>query len=154
MTAVGFDQAFTYAYSKREQTFAGLFLPDDVPEGVKGGRLQQLIDTFQATAAERNARIEVGRVHLVLVEGPGKGSTAEVLVWTGRTDTNKRVIFNDWLDRERGTVEKGRYVVVRITSARGHTLRGQAIRLSSISDWCANKRSYESALAMDTARKV
>lgn len=56
---VGFDQAFTYAYSKREQTYAGLFYEDDVPAEVKSRRLSELIDTFQASATARNNRIEV-----------------------------------------------------------------------------------------------
>jgi len=30
---VQYDQAFTYAYSRREKTYAGLFYADDVPEG-------------------------------------------------------------------------------------------------------------------------
>jgi tRNA A37 methylthiotransferase MiaB len=38
MTEVGYDQAFTYAYSRREQTYAGLFFKDDVEEGTKKRR--------------------------------------------------------------------------------------------------------------------
>jgi tRNA A37 methylthiotransferase MiaB len=37
---VGFDQAFTYSYSKREQTYAGLFYNDDVGAQEKQRRLQ------------------------------------------------------------------------------------------------------------------
>ena len=85
---IGFDQTFTYAYSKREQTYAGLFMTDDVEEGVKSQRLQEMIDTFQRLAIERNIHAEIGRLHVVLVEGDGKDG-----MWTGRTDTNKRVIF-------------------------------------------------------------
>lgn len=109
---VGFDQAFTYAYSRRDQTFAGLFLEDDVPEDVKSRRLTELVNTFQATSMARNNRLEVGRLHLVLVEGKGKkminippssvdtqysqpSSTSNdtKASWTGRTDSNKRVVF-------------------------------------------------------------
>ena len=35
---IGYDQAFTYKYSKRQQTFAGLHLNDDVPELIKSKR--------------------------------------------------------------------------------------------------------------------
>lgn len=38
MRDVGYDQAFTYAYSRREQTYAGLFFKDDVEESVKASR--------------------------------------------------------------------------------------------------------------------
>ncbi len=97
---VQYDQAFTYSYSKREQTYAGLFYQDDVPEEIKGERLTELIDTFQRIAQERNRRLETGRLHVVLVEGEaknkGKGKEGEVNEtkrWTGRTDSNKRVVF-------------------------------------------------------------
>jgi len=50
---VGYDQAFTYSYSRREQTYAGLFYQDDVPEETKAKRLTQLIDKFQETALDR-----------------------------------------------------------------------------------------------------
>ena len=96
MQEVGFDQAFTYSYSMREQTYAGLFLEDDVPDDVKSRRLTELIDTFQSTAQARNARLEVGRLHVVLVEGEAKNKNNDNRrKWTGRTDSNKRVVFPD-----------------------------------------------------------
>ena len=216
---VGFDQAFTYAYSKREQTYAGLFYADDVPADVKARRLSELVDTFQGTAELRSTRGEVGRLHLVLVEGRGKrialtrrhrqlqaqrldageeeevededdggeaaaGEGAKYLgdsSWTGRTDTNKRVVFPAATEAvtvpapfpalrgltraeaarfaaltlpvggdlradadavaalvgevaaarsvevpaaQYAEVGKGQYVVVKVVSGRGHTLRG------------------------------
>ena len=96
LEAVQYDQAFTYSYSKREQTYAGLFYLDDVPEAVKSKRLTELIDTFQRTAQDRNRRLETGRLHVVLVEGGAKNKGGDTQKkWTGRTDTNKRVVFAD-----------------------------------------------------------
>ena len=93
---VGFDQAFTYSYSRRDQTFAGLFMKDDIDEDVKSMRLQEMIDTFQSYALSRNIEIELGRLHVVLVEGTSrKGHPGGEVFWTGRTDTNKRVVFKD-----------------------------------------------------------
>ena len=92
---IGFDQAFTYSYSRREQTYAGLFYKDDVPADVKARRLAEVIDLFQAGAKERNNRLEVDRLHLVLIEGEGKKARGGGSTWTGRTDTNKRVVFED-----------------------------------------------------------
>lgn len=92
----GFDQAFTYAYSRREQTYAGLFLQDDVPPETKQRRLAELVAAFQAGSEARNARLETGRLHCVLVEGLAtKPSRAwpSLPTWTGRTDSNKRVVF-------------------------------------------------------------
>jgi hypothetical protein len=53
------DQAFTYAYSKREQTYAGLFYEDDVATETKSRRLQELIDTFQHSIQVKNSKLEV-----------------------------------------------------------------------------------------------
>ena len=38
MRNIGYDQAFTYGYSKREQTYAGLFFKDDVSDVTKSKR--------------------------------------------------------------------------------------------------------------------
>jgi tRNA A37 methylthiotransferase MiaB len=94
LRSIGYDQAFTYSYSRREQTYAGLFYQDNIPDDVKSRRLTELIDTFQQTANDRNNRLEVGRLHVVLVEGEAK-SKPGCRAWTGRTDSNKRVIFDD-----------------------------------------------------------
>lgn len=156
---VGFDQAFTYAYSRREQTYAGLFHQDDVPEPVKARRLAEVIDTFQAVAAERNRRIETGRLHVVLVEGLAKKSREDRVLWTGRTDTNKRVVFSDckvlgsltgevasslrhadasaipaYLDTASESIHPGAYVVVKVLSVKGHTLRGSALAKTTIKE--------------------
>jgi tRNA A37 methylthiotransferase MiaB len=91
---VGYEQAYMFAYSLRERTHAAYHLQDDVPEAVKQRRLQEVIATFREGAAARNAA-EVGRLHLVLVEGPARRSSAEVPQVSGRTDTYKRVVLPD-----------------------------------------------------------
>jgi tRNA A37 methylthiotransferase MiaB len=91
---VGYEQAYMFAYSLRERTHAAYHLQDDVPEAVKQRRLQEVIATFREGAAARNAA-EVGRLHLVLVEGPARRSSAEVPQVSGRTDTFKRVVLRD-----------------------------------------------------------
>jgi hypothetical protein len=76
---------------------------------------------------------------------------------TGRTDTNKRVVFSDLLGSDltglhgagsgggggsaaaaacRG-LEAGEYVEVEVVEATGHTLRGRALRRSTIAEWWA-----------------
>ena len=56
---VGYDQAFTYSYSLRAQTYAGLHLRDDVAPHIKARRLGEVIDAFQLSAAVRNNLLEV-----------------------------------------------------------------------------------------------
>jgi tRNA A37 methylthiotransferase MiaB len=88
LEAVGYEQAFMFAYSMRERTHAQYNLQDDVLEPVKQRRLSEIISVFRRRCGERNAA-EVGAEHLVLVEGPSKRSTAAAPTLTGRTDCNK-----------------------------------------------------------------
>jgi len=79
---------------------------------------------------DRNARLEVGQVHDVLVEGRARKPMADGSPsLTGRTDTNKRVVFGGveaLLLAEPGLVA-GDYCKVIITQATGHTLKGNAV---------------------------
>lgn len=93
MGQVQFDNAFMFAYSKREKTHAAYHMEDDVPEQVKLRRLQEVIDSFRRNVREKNQRLELGRVVVVLVEGFSLKSTEDQPTLTGRTDGNKRVVF-------------------------------------------------------------
>ena len=50
---VGFDSAYTFIYSPRAGTEAAA-MQDQVPDGVKRERMEQLVDVVQRTAARRN----------------------------------------------------------------------------------------------------
>ncbi len=91
LRTVRYETAFMFAYSRREKTAAARHLADDVPADVKQRRLAEVIATFREGATAR-AAAETGALHCVLVEGPSRRS-ADAL--TGRTDTNKRVVFDD-----------------------------------------------------------
>lgn len=82
---VGFEAAFTFAYSKRTGTPAAA-LPGQVPDEVKRERLGRLNGWVNGLANARNQRL-VGSVVEVLVEGP----QPELLV--GRSRTNHPVHF-------------------------------------------------------------
>eukprot|EP01026_Neomeris_dumetosa_P067142 TRINITY_DN6537_c0_g1_i2.p1 TRINITY_DN6537_c0_g1~~TRINITY_DN6537_c0_g1_i2.p1 ORF type:complete len:500 (+),score=64.52 TRINITY_DN6537_c0_g1_i2:58-1557(+) len=47
MEKIGYDQAFMFAYSEREKTYASRKMEDDVLPEVKKRRLQEVIDTFK-----------------------------------------------------------------------------------------------------------
>ena len=110
---VGYDGAYTFAYSPRENTKAWA-MGDDVPDDVKGRRLQEIID-LQREISNRNNQRHVGRVEEILVDGPSKKDATQ---WKGRTDTNKIVIF------PKSDQEIGEYINVRITKATTATLFG------------------------------
>ena len=109
---VGYDGAFTFVYSPRQGTEAAS-MPDQVPEDVKGERIERLVDAVQRVAEARN-RERIGGVEEVLVEGPSRNNP-ELL--RGRTRRNTTVNFA-------GSASAGELVPVTIESATSTTLKG------------------------------
>jgi len=109
---VGYDGAFTFVYSPRAGTEAAA-MAEQVPDGVKRERIEQLVDVVQRVAAERNAG-RVGMVEEVLVEGP---SRTEPELLRGRTRRNTTVNFT-------GQAAAGDLASVEIASATSTTLAG------------------------------
>jgi len=112
---VGFDGAYTFVYSPRYETKAAS-LPGQVPEEVKGERIERLIELVQKIAEERN-RKRIGETEQVLVEGPSR--TDETLL-RGRTRRNTTVNFT-------GAALAGELVDVHIEDATSTTLRGAQV---------------------------
>jgi tRNA-2-methylthio-N6-dimethylallyladenosine synthase len=109
---VGYDGAFTFAYSPRRGTEAAT-LPDQVPHEVKVQRLERLVEVIQHRAHERAQRF-VDRTLEVLVEGPSRTDPSRL---RGRTSHNKVVNFD-------GLAAPGQLVQVKITGATSQTLSG------------------------------
>ena len=105
-----------------------------------------MIDVFSEGARASNEE-EVGRTHLVLVEGTSKKSSAE---WAGRTDTNKRVVFErkpvatSASSSGEAQLVPGDYVAVRVGEAiSANTLRGVPLARTSIAEFAdAGRASY------------
>jgi tRNA-2-methylthio-N6-dimethylallyladenosine synthase len=109
-----FDDSYSFVYSPRPGTPAAE-LPDVVSSEVKSERLQRLQAQIQAQAAAVSARM-VGAVERVLVEGVSKKRAHEL---AGRTGNNRVVNFAG------GAELVDRFVDVRITQCRSHSLRGE-----------------------------
>ena len=73
MKEIGFDHAFMYLFSMRENTFAWRHFKDDVPLEVKKRRLTEIQDAFYSTLKGKLSRLD-GKMELVLVEGESKYS--------------------------------------------------------------------------------
>ena len=112
MKEVGFDLAYMFKYSERPDTAAAKRFPDDVPEEVKGRRLQEIIDLQQQLSLESNRR-DVGKSFEVLVEGFSKRSNKFLF---GRTSQNKVAVF------EAHDYKPGDYVTVTVTECTPATL--------------------------------
>jgi tRNA-2-methylthio-N6-dimethylallyladenosine synthase len=113
---VGFDQSYSFAYSRRPGTPAAN-LHDEVPAAVASARLQRLQAAINANARKISEAM-VGGVERILVEGPSAKDPDEL---TGKTENMRNVNFpgNKRLI--------GQFVDVRITEARTNSLRGEVL---------------------------
>ena len=111
---VGFDQSFSFIYSRRPGTPAA-DLPDDVSDATKHARLDRLQKHINAHAAGISQAM-VGTVQSVLVEGPSKKNPNEL---TGKTENMRSVNFPGHPRLV------GQFVDVVITEALTNSLRGR-----------------------------
>jgi len=113
---VGFDQSFSFIFSKRPGTPASQ-LPDATPMEAKKQRLKRLQDKLNDNA-RRISEAMVGTVETVLVDGLSKKDANEI---AGRTENNRVVNFPGHPRLI------GRFVQVRITQALSNSLRGEIV---------------------------
>jgi tRNA-2-methylthio-N6-dimethylallyladenosine synthase len=118
---VGFDQSFSFIYSKRPGTPAAS-LPDETPAAVKSERLKRLQAVLNDNA-RAIAQAMVGTVQRVLVE---KTSTRDAGEFTGRTENMRYVNFAG----KAGMV--GRFVDVLITETMANSLRGRVVGMEGL----------------------
>jgi tRNA-2-methylthio-N6-dimethylallyladenosine synthase len=111
---VGFDQSFSFIYSRRPGTPAAS-LPDDVTHEEKQQRLAALQERVNEQA-QAISRAMVGTVQRVLVERPSKRDTQEL---AGRTENMR------WVNFEGPQALINRFAEVVITEARPNSLRGR-----------------------------
>lgn len=117
MDIVQYDFAYMFKYSERPKTLAERRFKDDVPEEVKGLRLNEIIEKQLAHSLASNQRM-VGTNQKVLIEGNSKRSEEHLC---GRTGSNAMVVF------PKENQEKGNYVQVRITDCTSATLLGEIV---------------------------
>jgi len=111
---VGFDDSFSFVYSRRPGTPAAE-LPDDTPPEVKRARLARLQEKVNGHASRISGR-RVGTRQRILVEGVSRRDAGEL---SGRTGDNRMVNF-----RGPGHLV-GQFVEVTVTAAMAHSLRGE-----------------------------
>ena len=111
---VGFDQSYSFIYSRRPGTPAAS-LPDDVSHDEKQQRLERLQSLVDAQALSIS-RGMVGTVQRILVERPSRRDARQL---AGRTENNR------WVNFDGPATLIGRYVDVTITEAMPNSLRGR-----------------------------
>jgi tRNA-2-methylthio-N6-dimethylallyladenosine synthase len=116
---VGFDNSFSFIFSKRPGTPAAN-LEDDTPHEVKLARLQRFQALIDANTRKYSAAM-VGTVQRILVEGPSKKGGGDL---QGRSENNRVVNF---APGEAGDTLVGQLVDVRITESFDYSLRGELV---------------------------
>ena len=113
---VNFEQIFMFIYSIRKGTIAEK-MEDQIPEEVKHERFNRLKEIYEKRVEESNKKY-IEKTYRVLVEGYSKNNRKML---TGRTDSNKIVVFE-------GTEDKiGEVVDIKILSEHKWYLKGKII---------------------------
>lgn len=116
---VQFDMAYMFKYSERPKTLAERKYDDDIPEEVKGRRLQEIID-LQMRNVSVQTRKYVGYAQKVLIEGISKKSED---FYHGRNTQNAVVVFP-----KGDNYALGEYVDVLTTDSTTFTLLGDVVK--------------------------
>jgi tRNA-2-methylthio-N6-dimethylallyladenosine synthase len=111
---VGYDSAFTFIYSRRNNTPADMML-NQVPDADKHHRFDRLIKVVNEGVIKSN-KVYEGKTVEVLVEGPSKNDATKL---TGRTRNGKLVNFSG------ENVKAGDLVNVKIVRAQPFSLVGE-----------------------------
>ena len=113
---VQYDSAFTFIYSRRNNTPADMML-DQVPEDIKHDRFNRLVDTINKYVIQKN-KADDGKTVEVLVEGTSKNDETK---FSGRTRNGRLVNFTG------DNVSTGDLVNVKITKAQNFSLVGELV---------------------------
>ena len=103
---IGFDNAYMYRYSTRQNTKASRFDPMD--ENTIKRRLSKLIE-IQNEIFKRKSEQMKGKKYEIMIEGPARGCASR-----GKTRGNKDIVVEE-------RIEPGTIIDVLIKDVRGHT---------------------------------
>jgi len=117
MDIVAYDFSYMFYYSERPGTLAAKKYADDIPLDIKKRRLQEIIEKQNQLSLQRN-RLDIGKIHRVLIEGTSKRSDEQL---KGRNSANKMVVF------PKGDHQIGEYVEVLVTDCTAATLFGEVV---------------------------
>ena len=129
-----FDAAYTFLYSPRQGTPAEK-MPQQIATDEKKERMARLLDLQNEISLQHNLSLE-NRVVEVLVEGRSKKDEQR---WSGRTRTNKIVVFEGEDDRDL----TGALLDVTITGAQTWNLIGSLKKVHEKEESAPLKRSKQ-----------
>lgn len=121
MEWAAFDYAYMFKYSERPNTYAARKFSDDVPDEVKGRRLDEIIALQNRLSLQSNKK-DIGKTFEVLVEGFSKKSIERMF---GRNSQNKVIVF------DKKDSQPGDYVMVKVDRCTSATLHGEIVEHDS-----------------------
>ena len=113
---VQFDMTYSFIYSPRKDTPAAA-MECQIPDAVKGERMNRLLETQNEIALEKNKPLE-GQILKVLCDGKSKNNEN---VYSGRTEGNKIVLFDG------DGCDVGKFINIKINRAETFALYGDKI---------------------------
>ena len=116
---IRYDAAYTFLYSTRSGTPAAN-MANQVPVAVKKERLRRLMAVQDEISREINEKYRDHTVE-VMVEGPSVNNES---VWTGRTRTNKIVLW-----ARQGSERPGDLAEIKVTQPQTWLLKGTFVRV-------------------------
>jgi len=119
-----FDRLGVFAYSHEENTYAGELI-DDVPETVKQQRVEEIMAMQQPISLEKN-QAKVGQTFKCIFD------RKEGHYFVGRTESDSPEVDNEvWVDARKFSIELGKFISIKITSAEAFDLHGEPVKSSA-----------------------
>ena len=126
---IGFDQSFSFTYSRRPGTPAAE-LPDETPEKIKKQRLAILQDRINQNVMAISESM-VGKIVAILVTGISKKDPGQL---QGRTENNRVVNFTY---NNQNLI--GNFIQVEITKAFRNSLLGKVVTENTLEEKCKSE---------------
>lgn len=130
---IGFDQSFSFTYSRRPGTPAAE-LPDETPEKIKKQRLAILQDRINQNVMAISESM-VGKIAAVLVTGISKKDPGQL---QGRTENNRVVNFTY---NNQNLI--GNFIQVEITKAFRNSLLGKVVTENTLEEKCKSESTIK-----------
>ena len=130
---IGFDQSFSFTYSRRPGTPAAE-LPDETPEKIKKQRLAILQDRINQNVMAISESM-VGKIVAVLVTGISKKDPGQL---QGRTENNRVVNFTY---NNQNLI--GNFIQVEITKAFRNSLLGKVVTENTLEEKCKSESTIK-----------
>ena len=130
---IGFDQSFSFTYSRRPGTPAAE-LPDETPEKIKKQRLAILQDRINQNVMAISESM-VGKIVAILVTGISKKDPGQL---QGRTENNRVVNFTY---NNQNLI--GNFIQVEITKAFRNSLLGKVVTENTLEEKCKSESTIK-----------